>query len=528
MPPTRTDPDDLAELFPQAPIPVAVVDMAIMELTYNDAFADLLGLEEAEESRPTLSNLVVAEDWPVVDAVLRGVSSGTIESCQGRGRMRPRGGGELPVLAWVRPFDGSRPCSRAVLAVVPADGAPPLAEPWFARVDSKRLALGSVDHEWRITEISPDGGHLLGWDLEELRGAPLQSVVHPDDVPLVLLTLGRSGSERRAVATRLRVRGADGWTPVRCAISPLCEHSPARFGFSLWLFAGEYDVETGGQRAAELEDRLWRIAMEVQAANIGHVPNGNHPVSTELHGLSERQSQIVRRLMNGERVPSIAQSLFLSQSTVRNHLSAIYRKLGVHSQSELLARVMGGHTLSGRRSDPGRRRPSGSDVRPGGWAVRPLRIGRPLSHDGLVNHPAREPRSPPTVLGVFPTPQGCSLEFSGAGAVTTGHVESSRRAAPWLVVEVLARSGRTGRPDGSAGPKTHSVTAGPVADQRSHKQVIVVSAPIPEAGLVAAFLELDSLGPGFSSNLRGPRDIESLVTAADGGRSIVRSIRPQR
>jgi DNA-binding NarL/FixJ family response regulator len=34
--------------------------------------------------------------------------------------------------------------------------------------------------------------------------------------------------------------------------------------------------------------------------------------------------------------------LFLSQSTVRNHLSTIYRKVGVHSQSELLSRLVGG------------------------------------------------------------------------------------------------------------------------------------------------------------------------------------------
>ena len=33
----------------------------------------------------------------------------------------------------------------------------------------------------------------------------------------------------------------------------------------------------------------------------------------------------------------IAQELFLSQSTVRNHLTSVYRKLGVRSQQELLS-----------------------------------------------------------------------------------------------------------------------------------------------------------------------------------------------
>ena len=59
-----------------------------------------------------------------------------------------------------------------------------------------------------------------------------------------------------------------------------------------------------------------------------------------LRELSQRQLEILRRLLRGERVPMIARDLFLSQSTVRNHLSAIYRRLGVHSQAELLARLL--------------------------------------------------------------------------------------------------------------------------------------------------------------------------------------------
>jgi diguanylate cyclase (GGDEF)-like protein len=52
---------------------------------------------------------------------------------------------------------------------------------------------------------------------------------------------------------------------------------------------------------------------------------------------SSRQIEVLRRLLNGERVPAIARALFLSQSTVRNHLSAIYQRVGVHSQEELLS-----------------------------------------------------------------------------------------------------------------------------------------------------------------------------------------------
>jgi DNA-binding NarL/FixJ family response regulator len=52
--------------------------------------------------------------------------------------------------------------------------------------------------------------------------------------------------------------------------------------------------------------------------------------------LSPRQWEVLTRLLHGDRVPRIAEELFLSQSTVRNHLADIFRKMGVHSQEELL------------------------------------------------------------------------------------------------------------------------------------------------------------------------------------------------
>jgi DNA-binding NarL/FixJ family response regulator len=45
---------------------------------------------------------------------------------------------------------------------------------------------------------------------------------------------------------------------------------------------------------------------------------------------------MVTRLAHGKRVPAIATELFLTQGTVRNQLSSLYRKLGLHSQQELL------------------------------------------------------------------------------------------------------------------------------------------------------------------------------------------------
>jgi PAS domain S-box-containing protein len=331
-------------MFRDSPVPVAIVELPSLQLKPNDEFAALLGLDDTGMTRPSLIELLLAEDRPIVDNIFVGLASGLIESCQGRGRLRCPNGGELDVVAWVRPFDGARPCRRAVLAVAPAEGTRPLAEPWFARVDLKRVAFGALDHEWRFSEISPDAAELLGWDLDDARGSLMQGAVHPDDASLLLLALARSGAERRAVTTCLRVQRPDGqWTPVRCVLSPLCDHNPARFGFGLWLLSNEDDFKMADQRATRLEEHLWRIGAEVHAAGIGGLSANRGPLRSPpvLGGLSERQSQVLGRLISGDRVPTIARSLFLSESTVRNHLSAIYRKAGVHSQSELLARLIG-------------------------------------------------------------------------------------------------------------------------------------------------------------------------------------------
>ena len=53
--------------------------------------------------------------------------------------------------------------------------------------------------------------------------------------------------------------------------------------------------------------------------------------------LTDRERDILRLARRGLPNPQIAQALHLSPGTVRNHLSAIYRKLGVHSRYEALS-----------------------------------------------------------------------------------------------------------------------------------------------------------------------------------------------
>ena len=57
--------------------------------------------------------------------------------------------------------------------------------------------------------------------------------------------------------------------------------------------------------------------------------------------LSPREREILEAVASGQRVRAIAGVFTISPYTVRNHLKAIFRKLGVHSQVELLAQLHG-------------------------------------------------------------------------------------------------------------------------------------------------------------------------------------------
>ena len=56
----------------------------------------------------------------------------------------------------------------------------------------------------------------------------------------------------------------------------------------------------------------------------------------ERYGLSEREGEIMIMFAKGRNLAYIQDKLFISKSTVSTHRQHIYKKLGIHSQQELL------------------------------------------------------------------------------------------------------------------------------------------------------------------------------------------------
>jgi DNA-binding CsgD family transcriptional regulator len=61
------------------------------------------------------------------------------------------------------------------------------------------------------------------------------------------------------------------------------------------------------------------------------------PQELDLSMLSQRERDVVLALRRGLRLSDIARVLGISNHTARNHLKHVFRKLGVHSQVELLS-----------------------------------------------------------------------------------------------------------------------------------------------------------------------------------------------
>ena len=59
------------------------------------------------------------------------------------------------------------------------------------------------------------------------------------------------------------------------------------------------------------------------------------------HSLTARESEILVLLCRGRSRPYIAETLYLSENTVRNHVKHIYAKLGIHDRQSLLSLVNG-------------------------------------------------------------------------------------------------------------------------------------------------------------------------------------------
>ena len=275
------------------------------------------------------------ESRGATERAARILASGEADSLSGSRPLRREALGEIPVQFWSRVIDlgGER---RIVALVLPKHEVveklgPDPAAPWRELMP---IALGLADAQGRIVEVSADISNIVARNPDDLIGTELWHLFDPDDVAKIV------NSELVPPTVHIRhVRLADyelSGDEVSVLVGPFARHAtPIAFAI---VGSPDGQSDLTADRILDLEMRLRRIGAEVRAAGVLDALDAlptieDHP---KLGELTTRQQEVLGMLLQGQRVAMIASQLFVSQSTVRNHLATIFNKFGVHSQAGLL------------------------------------------------------------------------------------------------------------------------------------------------------------------------------------------------
>lgn len=201
--------------------------------------------------------------------------------------------------------------------------------------------LGSTNAHLIIDRLSAGAEILLGFSSGELIGQSLLQLVSRADVLSLVTAAARSLETDKWTSLSVAVQRDEESMRCRLVLVPVRPAPSLMFALTNDP-ARRHRLGPGDGTGAGRESPAEPAGPARRPALPAEVP--------ALTRLSAREVEIVRRLLNGDRVPAIADGLFLSQSTVRNHLSGVFRKLGVRSQQELIyvlrdapARCWAGH-----------------------------------------------------------------------------------------------------------------------------------------------------------------------------------------
>ena len=204
-----------------------------------------------------------------------------------------------------------------------------------------RTCWGSLYAYRRVQAFSADDVAVLGAlaaDLADgarlaLLRADATSAQHPDSPGLLLLRPDGTLSATSDVAARwLALLPSDGAVPSAVA-----------------ALTAALRASSGGPRRARVRalDGRWLVlhASHLDPAGSAVIVEAARPVEVAevlcaAYGLSAREREVVGLVLRGEGNRGVARALGLSEHTVKEHLKAVFAKVGVLSRSELAARLL--------------------------------------------------------------------------------------------------------------------------------------------------------------------------------------------
>ncbi len=110
---------------------------------------------------------------------------------------------------------------------------------------------------------------------------------------------------------------------------------------------GRWLVLHGSRLTGRLDEQQGTVAVVIEPAKSSEIA----PIIVEAYSLTQRERDVVGALARGESTSEIAERLFLSQHTVRDHIKTVFEKLEVSSRTELVAKLFAEHYSAPAHAD---------------------------------------------------------------------------------------------------------------------------------------------------------------------------------
>jgi DNA-binding CsgD family transcriptional regulator len=328
-----------AEVLEAIPFPALVLDVPAERIVASSpAAADLLDPDGGSVVGHLFEEFTADRPVRGIDLLAGGHLNG-FETF--RILRRPRGA-DVKVRMWIRSFE-HQPASRFFVVVLVAEGVG-LATSGQDWQDAPAI-VGTADPSLLIDRISSDAEALFNRPIAEMLGNSLATLVTEDDVPTLLAGLSEATANRAGITMYLDIKSGPGAPAMRCEVL-LLPLQPSRSCAFVFL---PTPASMTGHASGNLPGILLRLGRAAQIADLARgVFRGITEATTPgLSRLTTRELEIVALLLDGDRPPEIATKLFVTQSTVRNHLASVFAKLGVASQQELLTLIRHGQSAHG-------------------------------------------------------------------------------------------------------------------------------------------------------------------------------------
>lgn len=325
-----------------SPLPVSLIRLSDGQpLEVSDELVTFAGMDR--ESLLTKRVADYTEEPEVASASFALLASGALDGYTRKASLRRPDGEVVTFSVWVGACTETPPPRHAVATILTTANASDLSSVHGDCRDAENLMIGTIDAQWRVDRITGADDPVLAYRPQQILGNSAFIAIHPEDVGNGMLLAAHSTVRKGVTFGRIRMaaRGG-GWVTRRVSLQPLIGEGSDGFAFTVCREASHPRDADRSMNATE------GLSAVLQAADADRKTFGlaawmaAFPTALrvpELSTLTAREYEIALRLAFGDRVRTIAEDLHVSQSTVRNHLTTVFRKFDVGSQSELLARL---------------------------------------------------------------------------------------------------------------------------------------------------------------------------------------------